>query len=154
MTKYFVAPPLPSQTTLLAAVSNSSPTKKIWKQAVSVLCMSWTLKKGIANDSLTLILSSDVHLSSLALLGCLADFLSGKDGNHQMKKDEPEAILNYFVRAVLSSRVKPLQSTIASCGRIFVRVSHEQFSSILLQPTLKCLLRNPDELLEGKVYKT
>ena len=119
---------------------------------MSVLYKSWTLKKGLANDSLTLVLSSDIHLPSLVLLGCLSEFLSGKDSDHQMKKDEPEAILNYFVKAVLSSRVKPLQSTIASCGSIFMRVSHKQFSSILLQPTLKCLLRNPDELLEGKAY--
>ena len=118
---------------------------------MSVLYKSWKSRKGLANESLTLVLSSDVHLSILVLLGCLAEFLSDKDFDHQdlLRESELTAILNYFVKAVLSSRVKPLQSTVASCGGIFKRVTHEQFSSILLQPALKCLLRNPDELLEG-----
>ena len=35
------------------------------------------------------------------------------------------------------------------CGSIFTWVTHESFSTQLLAPTLKCLLRNPDELIHG-----
>lgn len=137
------------QATLLAAVSDSVQTRKTWNQAVSVLYKSWCSKKGLAKESLSALLLSDVHLPSLVLLGCLAEFLSSKEGKHQLEKSEQDAVLNYFSKAVLSSRTKPLQSTIASCRGIFKKVTHEQFSAILFQPTLKCLLRNPDELLEG-----
>ena len=37
----------------------------------------------------------------------------------------------------------------ASCAPLFKKVTHDQFTSQLLSPSLKCLLRNPDELLEG-----
>ena len=37
----------------------------------------------------------------------------------------------------------------ASCGPLVRKVTHEQFSSHLLSSALKCLLRNPDELMEG-----
>ena len=118
---------------------------------MSVLRKSWRSKKGLAKESLSLVLvSSEVCLSSLTLLGCLAEFLSTKDSEGTLDKPEQDAILNYFGKVVLSSRAKPLQSTITSCSGIFKKVTHDQFSSILLQPTLKCLLRNPDELLEGK----
>lgn len=138
------------QATLLAAISDSPHTKKIWRLAVSLLQKSWRSKKGLAKESLSLILaSSEVHLSSLVLLGCLAEFLSAKDSECKLEKSEQDAILNYFGKSVLSSRAKPLQSTIVSCSGIFKKLTHDQFSSILLQPTLKCLLRNPDELLEG-----
>jgi hypothetical protein len=141
------------QATLLAAISDSPHTKKIWKLAVSILQKSCRSKKGLAKESISLVLaSSEVRLSSLPLLGCLAEFLSAKDSDYKLEKSEQDAILNYFGKVVLSSRAKPLQSTIISCSGIFKRVTHEQFSSILLQPTLKCLLRNPDELLEGKNY--
>lgn len=56
----------------------------------------------------------------------------------------------YFSKAVLAGRSKPLQSIILSSVPILRRTTHAQFSSILLPATLKCLLRNPDELLEGK----
>ena len=119
---------------------------------MSVLQKSWRSKKGqLAKESLSVVLaSSEVRLSSLPLLGCLADFISAKDSKCVLEKSEQDAILNYFGKVVLSSRAKPLQSTIVSCSGIFKKVTHDQFSSILLQPTLKCLLRNPDELLEGK----
>lgn len=139
------------QATLLAAITDSPLTKKLWEQAVSVLQKSWRSKKGLARESLSLVLSSEVHLSSLILLGCLADFLSAKGSEDPLEKSEQDAMLNYFGKAVLSSRAKPLQSTITSCSGVFKTVTHEQFSSILLQPTLKCLLRNPDELLEGRL---
>ena len=38
----------------------------------------------------------------------------------------------------------------ATCGPLFKKMSHQQFSTLLLPATLKCLLRNPDELLEGR----
>ena len=41
-----------------------------------------------------------------------------------------------------------------SCGPLFKKITHNQFSSHLLTPSLKCLLRNPDELLEGTCIHT
>jgi hypothetical protein len=35
------------------------------------------------------------------------------------------------------------------CGDIFHGVTHEEFASIFLSPALKCLLRNPDELMRA-----
>ena len=43
-----------------------------------------------------------------------------------------------------------ISHTQATCGPLFKKMNHHQFSSLLLPATLKCLLRNPDELLEGK----
>jgi hypothetical protein len=61
-------------------------------------------------------------------------------------------MLNYYRKVVLLSRTKPFQAIVASCGPLFKKVTHAQFSSLLLRPALKCLLRNPDELLEAVAH--
>ena len=136
-----------SQATLLTGVSNTMATRGLWKLAVKQLHTLWRSKEGLAEECMSCLLSGDSHFPSLVMLGCLSEFISKKGALTMAQQD---AMLVYYSKTVLSSRMKPPHAVVKSCAAIFKRVTHKQFSSILLSSTLKCLLRNPDELLEGE----
>ena len=135
------------QSIFLSAIPNAPATSKLWQAAVKTLFSLWQSKKGLAKDCISLLVNGNITIPSLSLLGVLVDSCSQHEGLEQAEQD---SVLTYFSKAVLAGRSKPLQSIIVSSGPIFRRTTHTQFSSILLPATLKCLLRNPDELLEGK----
>ena len=120
---------------------------KLWQAAVKKLQSLWKSKEGLSKDSLSVLISGEASLSSLSLLAVLVETQSKNGG---IEKKEQEGVLALFNKVVLSGRSKPPQSIIVSSAAIFKHTTHAQFSSLLLPGTLKCLLRNPDELLEGE----
>lgn len=136
-----------TQAIFMSAIPSS--LKRIWEAAVKKLIALWSSKPNFARNTLSILISGEASLFSLSLLAVLVDFLS-KNGGIEAK--EQEGMLSLFSKVVLSARSKPLQLIIESSGPIFKHTSRAQFSSLLLPGTLKCLLRNPDELLEGKHY--
>ncbi len=124
-----------------------SAHKRLWEAAVKKLFALWRSKPNFARNTLSNLISGESSLFSLSLLAVLVEFLS-KNGGIEAK--EQEGMLSLFGKVVLSARNKPLQLIIVSSGPVFKHTSRAQFSSLLLPGTLKCLLRNPDELLEGE----
>jgi len=138
------------QSTLLACIS-SAPNRKSWISATRRLHRLWHSREGLARQFLDCLLSgAEPYLPSLCLLGLLSEYCSRKGEKLEISKQE--ALLVHFSKVVLASRTKPQQSIVVTCVPIFKRTSHVQFSSLLLPATLKCLLRNPDELLEAVAF--
>ncbi len=128
----------------LSAIPNT--LKRLWTAAVKKLHALWKSKELLARHTLTtLVTGGEPSLYSLSLLGVVIEFLAKDVG----AKDQ-EGVLTLFSKVVLSARSKPLQSIIVNAAPIFKHTTRAQFSSLLLSGTLKCLLRNPDELLEGE----
>ncbi len=134
-----------TQAIFMSAIPSSH--KRLWEAAVKKLFALWRSKPNFARNTLSTLISGESSLFSLSLLAVLVEFLS-KNGGIEAK--EQEGMLSLFSKVVLSARNKPLQLVIVSSGPVFKHTSRAQFSSLLLPGTLKCLLRNPDELLEGE----
>ena len=133
------------QAVFLSAIPNT--LKRLWEAAVRKLHALWKNNDKVSRHTFTTLVNGDPSLFSLSLLAVVIDFLD-KDVD---TKDQ-EKILTLFSKTVLSARSKPLQSIIVNAAPIFKRTTRAQFSNLLLPGTLKCLLRNPDELLEGEPY--
>lgn len=136
------------QSIFLSAISSTSLRTKLWQAAVKCIVSLLQSKESLASDCISLLTGGSMVITSLSVISVLVDFCT--QNGRGLEQTKQEGVLVYFSKAVLGGKIKLLRSIIDTSKPIFRHTTHAQFSNILLQPTLKCLLRNPEELLEGK----
>ncbi|KAL5463136.1 hypothetical protein EMCRGX_G032012 [Ephydatia muelleri] len=133
-----------SLTVFLAATAADT---HLWRCALKRLLKFWTVHPSLCDLHCSIILSLEPSLSVVCMLAALCTKLLKEQKSPSV--DVQAKMLDVYCKVVLQSRTAIDMQLLGKCGSIFTWVTHESFSTQLLAPTLKCLLRNPDELIHA-----
>jgi len=136
----------------LAAIPCNGPSKKLWEKALHFVFKVFSAKSDLPLSCFQLIVANagNVSLIWLVTLSIVVMYFSQKSGScNFFSENYPEA-LKLFASWVFGSRMLLDYRVVRNCAGIFKMVTHPLFKDYLLQPMLKALLRNPDELVKGE----
>lgn len=150
---------------MLAAIPDLPATRRIREKAHHLLFVLFSLTPDLSQCCFQLLLTAAasspsplapyMYLVPLSLVIVYHTQNKGGGGSGFLS-DKYVEVLNLFSTHVLGSRVRPDHMVVGNCAGIFKKVTHQLFKEYLLQPLLKALLRNPDELTKsefGSAYR-
>eukprot|EP00069_Balaena_mysticetus_P007902 bmy_05738T0 len=127
--------------------------------AVKKLTKLWKENPGLVEQYLSAILSLEPNQNYAAMLGLLVQFCtshkemdvvnrhkaSGLSGG---KEGELSALLDFYMKNILMSKVKPQKYLLDNCAPLLRYMSHSEFKDLILPTIQKSLLRSPENVLE------
>ncbi|XP_055986980.1 stalled ribosome sensor GCN1 [Sorex fumeus] len=115
--------------------------------AVKKLTKLWKENPGLVEQYLSAILSLEPNQNYVGMLGLLVQFCTDHKemdvvGQHKA------ALLEFYVKNILMSKVKPQKYLLDSCAPLLRYMSHAEFKDLILPTIQKSLLRSPENVIE------
>lgn len=115
--------------------------------AVKKLTKLWKENPGLVEQYLSAILSLEPNQNYAGMLGLLVQFCTS---HKEMDVVSPHksALLDFYMKNILMSKVKPPKYLLDSCAPLLRYLSHSEFKDLILPTIQKSLLRSPENVIE------
>ncbi|XP_062310264.1 stalled ribosome sensor GCN1 [Osmerus eperlanus] len=131
---------------LLAEVVGGAQATAL-KSSLKSLSRLWKENPGLADQTISTLLSLDQNPSSLVLLGVCLDHCTAQKDIATVEKHK-SALLDLYVKSILMSKTRPHQHILDKCGSLLRHVSHSEFKEQLLPSLQKAMLRSPENAMQ------
>ncbi|XP_019583398.2 stalled ribosome sensor GCN1 [Rhinolophus sinicus] len=115
--------------------------------AVKKLTKLWRENPGLVEQYLSAILSLEPSQSYAGLLGLLVQFCTSQK-ELDVVNQHKSALLDFYVKNILMSKVKPQKYLLDNCAPLLRYMSHSEFKDLVLPTIQKSLLRSPENVIE------
>ncbi|XP_006053034.2 eIF-2-alpha kinase activator GCN1 [Bubalus bubalis] len=115
--------------------------------AVKKLTKLWRENPGLVEQYLSAILSLEPNQSYAGMLGLLVQFCTSHK-EMDVANQHKSALLDFYVKNILMSKVKPQKYLLDNCAPLLRYVSHSEFKDLVLPTIQKSLLRSPENVIE------
>ncbi|KAM5311577.1 stalled ribosome sensor GCN1 [Glossophaga mutica] len=115
--------------------------------AVKKLTKLWKENPGLVEQYLSAILSLEPNQSYAGMLGLLVQFCTSHKETDVVNQYK-NALLDFYVKNVLMSKVKPQKYLLDNCAPLLRYMSHSEFKDLILPTIQKSLLRSPENVIE------
>ncbi|XP_029423052.1 eIF-2-alpha kinase activator GCN1 isoform X3 [Nannospalax galili] len=115
--------------------------------AMKKLTKLWKENPGLVEQYLSAILSLEPNQNYAGMLGVLMQFCT----NHKemdVVNQYKNALLDFYVKNILMSKVKPPKYLLDNCTPLLRFMSHSEFKDLILPTIQKSLLRSPENVIE------
>uniref|UniRef100_A0A2K5PS06 Stalled ribosome sensor GCN1 n=1 Tax=Cebus imitator TaxID=2715852 RepID=A0A2K5PS06_CEBIM len=115
--------------------------------AVKKLTKLWKENPGLVEQYLSAILSLEPNQSYAGMLGLLVQFCTSHKETDVVSRHKG-ALLDFYMKNILMSKVKPPKYLLDSCAPLLRYLSHAEFKDLILPTIQKSLLRSPENVIE------
>nr|XP_003478419.1 eIF-2-alpha kinase activator GCN1 isoform X1 [Cavia porcellus] len=115
--------------------------------AVKKLTKLWKENPGLVEQYLSAILSLEPNQSYAGMLGLLVHFCTSHKEIDVVSRHK-SALLDFYVKNLLMSKVKPPKYLLDNCAPLLRYMSHSDFKDLILPTIQKSLLRSPENVIE------
>ncbi|XP_023576671.1 eIF-2-alpha kinase activator GCN1 isoform X2 [Octodon degus] len=115
--------------------------------AVKKLTKLWKENPGLVEQYLSAILSLEPNQNYAGMLGLLVHFCTSHKEIDVVSRHK-SALLDFYVKNVLMSKVKPPKYLLDNCAPLLRYMSHMEFKELILPTIQKSLLRSPENVIE------
>ncbi|XP_069353515.1 stalled ribosome sensor GCN1 [Eulemur rufifrons] len=115
--------------------------------AVKKLTKLWKENPGLVEQYLSAILSLEPNQSYAGMLGLLVQFCTSHKEMDVVSRHK-SALLDFYMKNILMSKVKPQKYLLDSCAPLLRYMSHSEFKDLILPTIQKSLLRSPENVVE------
>uniref|UniRef100_A0A2K6V2W8 Stalled ribosome sensor GCN1 n=1 Tax=Saimiri boliviensis boliviensis TaxID=39432 RepID=A0A2K6V2W8_SAIBB len=115
--------------------------------AVKKLTKLWKENPGLVEQYLSAILSLEPNQSYAGMLGLLVQFCTSHKETDVVSRHKG-ALLDFYMKNILMSKVKPPKYLLDSCAPLLRYLSHSEFKDLILPTIQKSLLRSPENVIE------
>ncbi|XP_075390131.1 stalled ribosome sensor GCN1 [Tenrec ecaudatus] len=115
--------------------------------AVKKLTKLWKENAGLVEQYVVAILSLEPNQSYAGMLGLLVRFCTNHKEMDVVSRHK-SALLDFYMKNVLMSKVKPQKYLLDSCAPLLRYLSHSEFKDLILPTIQKSLLRSPENVVE------
>uniref|UniRef100_A0A8C2VN10 GCN1 activator of EIF2AK4 n=1 Tax=Chinchilla lanigera TaxID=34839 RepID=A0A8C2VN10_CHILA len=115
--------------------------------AVKKLTKLWKENPGLVEQYLSAILSLEPNQNYAGMLGLLVHFCTSHKEADVVNRHK-SALLDFYVKNVLMSKVKPPKYLLDNCAPLLRYMSHSEFKDLVLPTIQKSLLRSPENVIE------
>uniref|UniRef100_A0A8C7B111 GCN1 activator of EIF2AK4 n=1 Tax=Neovison vison TaxID=452646 RepID=A0A8C7B111_NEOVI len=112
--------------------------------AVKKLSKLWKENPGLVEQYLSAILSLEPNQNYAGMLGLLVQFCT----THKELDVVNHALLDFYMKNILMSKVKPQKYLLDNCAPLLRYMSHAEFKDLILPTIQKSLLRSPENVIE------
>ncbi|KAL0610568.1 eIF-2-alpha kinase activator GCN1 [Plecturocebus cupreus] len=124
--------------------------------AVKKLTKLWKENPGLVEQYLSAILSLEPNQSYAGMLGLLVQFCTSHKETDVVSRHKASArakswkgtLLDFYMKNILMSKVKPPKYLLDSCAPLLRYLSHSEFKDLILPTIQKSLLRSPENVIE------
>ncbi|XP_036613862.1 eIF-2-alpha kinase activator GCN1 [Trichosurus vulpecula] len=115
--------------------------------AVKKLNTLWKENSGLVDQYLSVILSLEPSQNYAGMLGLLVQFCTSHKEMDVVNRHK-SAVLDFYMKNILMSKVKPQRYLLDNCSPILRYISHSEFKDLVLPSLQKSLLRSPENVIE------
>ncbi|XP_014444459.1 eIF-2-alpha kinase activator GCN1 [Tupaia chinensis] len=115
--------------------------------AVKKLTKLWKENPGLVEQYLSAILSLEPNQNYAGMLGLLVQFCTSHKEMDVVNRHK-SALLDFYVKNILMSKVKPQKYLLDNCAPLLRYMSHSEFKEQILPTIQKSLLRSPENVIE------
>ncbi|XP_077016110.1 stalled ribosome sensor GCN1 [Tamandua tetradactyla] len=115
--------------------------------AVKKLTKLWKETPGLVEQYLSAILSLEPNQNYAGMLGLLVQFCTSHK-EMDLVSQHKSALLDFYMKNVLMSKVKPQKYLLDNCAPLLRYMSHSEFKNLVLPTIQKSLLRSPENVIE------
>uniref|UniRef100_G1SPJ5 Stalled ribosome sensor GCN1 n=2 Tax=Oryctolagus cuniculus TaxID=9986 RepID=G1SPJ5_RABIT len=115
--------------------------------AVKKLTKLWKENPGLVEQYLSAILSLEPNQNYAGMLGLLVQFCTNHKEMDVVNRHK-SALLDFYVKNILMSKVKPQKYLLDNCAPLLRYMSHSEFKDLILPTIQKSLLRSPENVIE------
>uniref|UniRef100_G3QP32 Stalled ribosome sensor GCN1 n=1 Tax=Gorilla gorilla gorilla TaxID=9595 RepID=G3QP32_GORGO len=115
--------------------------------AVKKLTKLWKENPGLVEQYLSAILSLEPNQNYAGMLGLLVQFCTSHK-EMDVVSQHKSALLDFYMKNILMSKVKPPKYLLDSCAPLLRYLSHSEFKDLILPTIQKSLLRSPENVIE------
>ncbi|XP_053444213.1 eIF-2-alpha kinase activator GCN1 isoform X1 [Nycticebus coucang] len=115
--------------------------------AVKKLTKLWKENPGLVEQYLSAILSLEPNQNYAGMLGLLVQFCTSHKEMDVVIRHK-SALLDFYMKNILMSKVKPQKYLLDSCAPLLRYMSHSEFKDLILPTIQKSLLRSPENVIE------
>ncbi|XP_006865512.1 PREDICTED: translational activator GCN1 [Chrysochloris asiatica] len=115
--------------------------------AVKKLTKLWKENSGLVEQYLSAILSLEPNPNYAGMLGLLVQFCTNQKEMEVVSRHK-SALLDFYMKNILTSKVKPQKHLLDSCAPLLRYMSHSEFKDLILPTIQKSLLRSPENVVE------
>ncbi|XP_012869831.1 PREDICTED: translational activator GCN1 isoform X1 [Dipodomys ordii] len=115
--------------------------------AVKKLTKLWKENPGLVEQYLSAILSLEPNQNYAGMLGLLVQFCTSHK-EMVVVNQHKSALLDFYVKNVLMSKVKPPKYLLDNCAPLLRYMTHSEFKDLVLPTIQKSLLRSPENVIE------
>ncbi|KAI6049711.1 GCN1 [Marmota monax] len=115
--------------------------------AVKKLTKLWKENPGLVEQYLSAILSLEPNQNYAGMLGLLVQFCTSHKEMDVVNRHK-SALLDFYVKNILMSKVKPPKYLLDNCAPLLRYMSHSEFKDLILPTIQKSLLRSPENVIE------
>ncbi|EHH21237.1 hypothetical protein EGK_04253 [Macaca mulatta] len=115
--------------------------------AVKKLTKLWKENPGLVEQYLSAILSLEPNQNYAGMLGLLVQFCTSHKEMDVVSRHK-SALLDFYMKNILMSKVKPPKYLLDSCAPLLRYLSHSEFKDLILPTIQKSLLRSPENVIE------
>ncbi|KAK1328698.1 hypothetical protein QTO34_012273 [Cnephaeus nilssonii] len=124
-----------------------APTSTPWMVAVKKLTKLWKENPSLVEQYLSAILSLEPNQNYAGMLGLLVQFCTSHK-EMDVVNQHKSALLDFYVKNILMSKVKPQKYLLDNCAPLLRYMSHSEFKDLILPTIQKSLLRSPENVIE------
>ncbi|XP_044304801.1 eIF-2-alpha kinase activator GCN1 [Varanus komodoensis] len=115
--------------------------------AVKKLNRLWKENPGLVDQYLSVILGLEANQGYAVMLGLLVQFCTSQKELGIVNRYK-SALLDFYMKTILMSKMKPQKHLLDSCAPLLRYVSHSEFKDLVLPALQKSLLRSPENAIE------
>uniref|UniRef100_A0A452TVP7 Stalled ribosome sensor GCN1 n=1 Tax=Ursus maritimus TaxID=29073 RepID=A0A452TVP7_URSMA len=115
--------------------------------AVKKLSKLWKENPGLVEQYLSAVLSLEPNQNYAGMLGLLVQFCTSHKEMDVVNRHK-SALLDFYMKNVLMSKVKPQKYLLDNCAPLLRYMSHSEFKDLILPTIQKSLLRSPENVIE------
>ncbi|XP_008140997.2 eIF-2-alpha kinase activator GCN1 [Eptesicus fuscus] len=115
--------------------------------AVKKLTKLWKESPSLVEQYLSAILSLEPNQNYAGMLGLLVQFCTSHK-EMDVVNQHKSALLDFYVKNILMSKVKPQKYLLDNCAPLLRYMSHSEFKDLILPTIQKSLLRSPENVIE------
>ncbi|PNJ82434.1 GCN1 isoform 1 [Pongo abelii] len=115
--------------------------------AVKKLTKLWKENPGLVEQYFSAILSLEPNQNYAGMLGLLVQFCTSHK-EMDVVSQHKSALLDFYMKNILMSKVKPPKYLLDSCAPLLRYLSHSEFKDLILPTIQKSLLRSPENVIE------
>ncbi|XP_033102350.1 eIF-2-alpha kinase activator GCN1-like [Anneissia japonica] len=129
----------------------ASGKKSIINSAYRKLTTLWKKIPGLVEICVKVLTSGDANVYSVCLLSQLLRYLTSMKQIDRVI-DLKKSFIDLYIKAVLTSKVKPNVHVLETCKWLLEHVTHDEFKEMFLPASERALLRSPENSLEAITY--
>lgn len=128
----------------------ASPNAKVAEKATQILTQFWQQHKGTDELYFKHLIGAESSSSVIIFLSTILSYrFDQDDGNVTLLHEHKAALLEHFIKGLVSVKVKPREQFIPACRVLLTSISHAEFKASVQSALQRAMLRSPEIVLQA-----